>query len=113
MKQAKTMRDYSINYLVYVYGYKDSEEYYRKTNLKYQISKISVPFLSWFTEDDPIVPISSVPFDEYQKNTNTVTIVTEQGGHLGFYSGTLLPKRVLKEPLMNFFNLVEILKENK
>jgi len=113
MQNVKTMREYSINYLVKVQGYKNEEEYYKVSDLKYHVEKISVPFLSWFTEDDPIVPISNVPFDNYQNNSNTVTIVSEHGGHLGLISGTLVPKRIIKEPIMNFFKLVDILRVYK
>jgi len=113
MKNIKTMREYSMKYLVKILNYKDSDEYYSICDLKNHIWKINVPYLSWFTEDDPIVPISSVQFKEYQKNSNTVTIVSEHGGHLGLISGTLVPKRILKQPIMDFFKLVYILREHR
>ena len=52
-----------------------------------------------------------MPFEAFQNNPNTVTIVSEHGGHLGFLSGAFIPKRILKEPLMNFMKLVEILRD--
>lgn len=113
MQNVKTMREYSINYLVDIQGYKNHEEYYESCDLKNHVEKIRVPYLSWFTEDDPIVPISAVPFENYQNNPNTVTIVSEHGGHLGLISGTLIPKRIIKEPIMNFFKLIDILRDYK
>jgi len=113
MSNIKTMKEYSTNYLVKILGCKNVQEFYNNYDLKNHLYKINVPYLSWFTEDDPIIPINTISFQEYQSNPNTVTIVSEHGGHLGLISGTLIPKRILKDPIMSFFKLIYILKDHK
>ena len=113
MKKSNTMQAYSKNYCYKILGYENIEDYYEKGDLRKDIEKISIPFLSWFTEDDPIIPVNIIPFDSFQKNSNTVTIVSEHGGHLGLFSGGFMPKRFISEPIKNFFKLVFILNENK
>jgi len=95
-----------------VLGFKSVEEYYEYSNLNKYLAKIKVPFLSWFTEDDPIVPIKSIPFKILQSNSNCVTVVTENGGHLGFFDGLIMPRRTLNEPIKNFLSTIEVLREN-
>lgn len=113
MKNTNTMEAYSKNYCYKLLGYDSLEAYYEAGDLRNKIDKISIPFLSWFTEDDPIVPVNLVPFNFFQKNSNTVTIVSEHGGHLGLFSGGFMPKRFISEPIKNFFKLIYILNENK
>ncbi len=112
-KKLNKMNVYSEKYVSKILGYDSLEDYYYKGDLRKDINKISIPFLSWFTEDDPIVPVNLIPFDSFQKNSNTVTIVSEHGGHLGLFSGGFIPKRFISEPIKNFFKLIFILNENK
>jgi predicted alpha/beta-fold hydrolase len=112
-KKLNKMNDYSEKYLFKIYNYDTLENYYDKGDLRKDINKINIPFLSWFTEDDPIVPVNLIPFDSFQKNSNTVTVVSEHGGHLGLFSGGFIPKRFISEPIKNFFKLIFILNENK
>jgi predicted alpha/beta-fold hydrolase len=92
---------------------KNIEEYYTLSRLDQYIENIKVPFLSLFAEDDPIVPITSIPFNTLQENPHTVTIVTQHGGHLGFFGGILIPQRIIHQPISSFIKTVEILKDTQ
>jgi predicted alpha/beta-fold hydrolase len=94
-------------------GLNHVSEYYKLAKVEQYVSKIKIPFLSIFTEDDPIIPINSVPFKTLQANPNTVTVVTQNGGHLGFFGGMLFPQRVLDQPIRTFLKTVQILKETE
>ena len=39
------------------------------------------------SEDDPIVPIASLPLDAMEANPRIVTAVTRHGGHMGYTAG--------------------------
>ena len=39
------------------------------------------------SEDDPIVPIASLPLDAMEANPLIVTAVTRHGGHMGYTAG--------------------------
>lgn len=111
IKEANYLSDLDKHYNPCVLGFENNEDYIEYSNSEKYLSKINVPFLSWFTEDDPIVPIRSIPFKTLQANSNTVTIVTENGGHIGFFDGMIMSQRILNEPIKNFLSTVEILKE--
>jgi len=111
-QEAQNLSEIDIHYNTFVLGFKTVEEYYSYSNAEKYLAKIKVPFLSWFTEDDPIIPIKSIPFKILQANSNCVTVVTENGGHLGFFDGLLMPRRTLNEPIRNFLSSIEILREN-
>lgn len=111
-QEAQNLSEIDIHYNVTVLGFKTVDEYYEFSNSEKFLANIKVPFLSWFTEDDPIIPIKSIPFKALQANSNCVTVVTEHGGHLGFFDGLIMPRRTLNEPIRNFLSTIEILREN-
>jgi predicted alpha/beta-fold hydrolase len=88
-------------------------DYYKTSNLDAHLGRISVPYLSMFCEDDPIVPVNCVPFKTLQNNPNTVTVVTQYGGHLGFFGGLIVPQRTIDQPIKSFLKTVEILRETQ
>ena len=45
------------------------------------------PLLVVASEDDPIVPIASLPLDAMEANPRIVTAVTRHGGHMGYTAG--------------------------
>ena len=45
------------------------------------------PLLLVASEDDPIVPIASLPLDAMEANPLIVTAVTRHGGHMGYTAG--------------------------
>lgn len=113
IEQCVLLSDFDRVWTTRVLGFNHVEDYYIYSKLDNYLSNIKVPFLSIFAEDDPIIPISSVPFKTLQSNPNTVTVVTQYGGHLGFFGGTLLPQRVLDQPIRSFLKTVEILKDTE
>jgi predicted alpha/beta-fold hydrolase len=94
-------------------GFKHVSEYYDYSRMDQYVAKIRVPFLSIFAEDDPIIPIDSVPFKALQNNPYTVTVVTQHGGHLGFFGGLLIPQRIIDQPFRSFMKTVEILRDTQ
>lgn len=114
ISQVKTMRECSLHYIMEISGdYASMEEYYAEGDLQVHVPNVRKPFLAWFAEDDPLVDIEKIPFKEFKNNPNCITIVSEHGGHLGMLSGTLSLKGMLKEPIMNFFKLVDVMRNGQ
>jgi predicted alpha/beta-fold hydrolase len=55
-------------YTARVLGFKTIEEYYEDLGIDKFLENIKVPFLSVFTEDDPIIPHHEVPINILKKN---------------------------------------------
>jgi abhydrolase domain-containing protein 1/3 len=113
IKNCKLLSDFDRVYTTKILGMKDVSEYYDYSRLDNYLANIKVPFLSIFSEDDPIIPIDSIPFKALQSNHNTVTVVTQHGGHLGFFGGWLIPERIIEQPFRTFMRTVEILKDTE
>jgi predicted alpha/beta-fold hydrolase len=111
LKDCRVLSDFDLVWTIRMLEFDNISEYYSYSKLDKYLAKIKIPFLSMFTEDDPIIPINSIPFKTLQKNPNTVTVVTQYGGHLGFFGGVVIPQRVIDQPIKTFFKTVEILKD--
>ena len=109
----KLLSEFDKVYTTRVLGLNNVSEYYANSRLENYLGNIKVPFLSIFSEDDPIIPIHSIPFKSLQANPYTVTVVTQHGGHLGFFGGLLIPERIIEQPFRTFMKTVEILKETE
>lgn len=113
VRDCTLLSDFDRIYTTRILGLKSVYEYYDNSKLENYLKNIKVPFLSIFSEDDPIVPIDSIPFKSLQSNTHTVTVVTQHGGHLGFFGGLLIPERIIEQPFRTFMRTVEILKDTE
>lgn len=60
-------------------------DYYEWSSAVKSLAGIRVPFLSINAQDDPIV--AEVPVQEAGKNPFVAMVVTDQGGHLGWFVG--------------------------
>lgn len=110
IKQMEWTEEFDKLWTYRIEGFESHEEYNKECNLENELNSISKPFLSIFTEDDPIIPIAALPLKSYQTNDKLVTLVSRTGGHLGFFSG-LIPSRWIDIPIKTFFKTVEILSE--
>lgn len=97
-------------YTTKVLRYDSVESYYHDSRVHDYLQNINIPFLSVFTKDDPIIPHEAIPFDILQSNNNLTTIISNKGGHMGFFTG-ILPKRWIDVPIKTFFKTVELLHE--
>jgi len=88
-------------------GLESIDQYYDDIKLQDKhFLNIKVPFISIFAEDDPVVPINSVPIETMKKNKNIIVITVTSGGHNAFYSG-FIPRRWLMQPIKSFFEITE------
>lgn len=55
---------------------------------------IKVPVFALSSLDDPVITKHNIPYNEFPRNPNLILAVTRTGGHIGWYTGILRPKRV-------------------
>ena len=93
--------------IVPMYGYRSLDEYYADASPVGRIARITVPFICLNTRDDPFVPWRSIPIMEFERSSNSILLLSEAGGHVGFIEGTI-PKetfylnRLLPQVLQSF-----------
>ncbi|ORX73877.1 AB-hydrolase YheT [Linderina pennispora] len=88
-----------------VFNTKDSWGYYELASSKPYVEHIKIPFLVFASRDDTINPVTGTPFDLFESNPNTALVVTNHGGHIGFYQG-LRPRSWHTDPVAEFFGTV-------
>ena len=73
-------------------GFKTVEELYRWACCYYFMDQIrDIPLLLVNTRDDPIVPwrvVENILNNYSMVNRNAIGVVTQHGGHLGFFEGS-------------------------
>jgi predicted alpha/beta-fold hydrolase len=110
VKEMKYVHEIDEIYTTRILGC-DIEEYYDDSKIDKYLENIKVPFLSVFTEDDPIIPHYDLPISIMKKNDNLITILSKNGGHLGFFSG-LIPKRWIDLPIRSFLKTLDIINDD-
>ena len=68
-----------------VHGFEGAEDYYRQCSSKQFVSSIKVPSLLIHSKEDPLCPVGEMPVKDVKDNPNTDYIITEEGGHVGFW----------------------------
>jgi predicted alpha/beta-fold hydrolase len=85
-----------------LHGFKDVQDYYKKSSSRQFLKKIKTPTLIIHSQDDPFMTSSCIPKKEELSNSIHLE-VTDRGGHIGFITGNIpfcphywLEERVLK-----------------
>lgn len=84
-----------------IHGFKDAEDYYKQCSSRHFIQDIKKPTLLIHSRQDPLCPYHSIPLHKIENNNYTDIIVTNEGGHVGFWSK---PYGWLNRSIVNFFN---------
>ena len=63
------------------------DQYYAMMSSHLDMHQISVPLLSINSEDDPLIPATSVPLNSILQNSNIMQVMVAGGGHIEYYSG--------------------------
>ena len=61
--------------------------YHREATSAARVGQVRTRLLVVASEDDPIVPLASLPLAEMEANPSIVTAVTRHGGHMGYTAG--------------------------
>jgi len=84
LKLVKTVYDFDEHFTGPIHGFKDAVDYYTQCSSAQFIENIKIPGLIINAKDDPIVPVSTMPFKQVKANKNMSLIPTQFGGHVGF-----------------------------
>lgn len=89
-----------------IHGFDDAENYYRQCSSAQFIASIQTPTLLIHSQGDPLCPVAEMPLDQVKKNPTIDYILTNNGGHVGFWS---LNKNWLNKVILNYLqhNLIE------
>jgi predicted alpha/beta-fold hydrolase len=95
-----TFRQFDDLFTAPVHGFKDAEDYWRKSSSRPWLKTIKLPTLVINARNDPFLPESALPSTEEVSDSVTLDF-PPRGGHVGFVSGTFpgnigwLPQRTI------------------
>lgn len=69
-----------------VHGFDGAEDYYEQCSARRFVQHIQTPILLIHSREDPICPVQAMPVAKIFDNSFTDYIITEKGGHVGFWS---------------------------
>ena len=69
-----------------IHGFESAEHYYEQCSARRFVEDINIDTLLIHSKKDPLCPIQAMPLAKINQNPYTDYIVTEEGGHVGFWS---------------------------
>lgn len=69
-----------------IHGFKDADDYYEQCSGRRFVEHIKTDTLLIHSRQDPLCPIEAMPIAKINQNKFTDYIITEEGGHVGFWS---------------------------
>ncbi|MGJ4747111.1 YheT family hydrolase [Leptospira sp. SA-E8] len=106
-KKIRTFFDFDDMITAPSFGYPSAMEYYKKNSCIGYIQSITHPGILIHAEDDPVVPLFEWNSINWNKLPNLKTILTKQGGHVGFVTDSkpdLPDGRWLTKILLDYFD---------
>ncbi len=87
----RTVRQFDERFTAPHGGFHDASDYYARTSALPVIPRIRVPTLVLHALDDPFIPSEPFRAPEVAANPSVLLVLTERGGHVGFYAGAAPP----------------------
>ena len=84
---SSTIRDFDDAATAKLHGFAGAEDYYRKSSSSRFIQSVRIPTLLLHSRDDPFLPVAALPLSAIEANPFLTLVLTEGGGHVGFFEG--------------------------
>ena len=82
-----TRREFDDAATAKLHGFVGAEDYYLKSSSNRFLQSIRVPTLLVHSRDDPFLPAAALPLPAIEANPFLTLVLTEGGGHVGFFEG--------------------------
>jgi predicted alpha/beta-fold hydrolase len=82
-----TLQEFDDAATAKLHGFADAEDYYRKSSSNGFVHSVRVPTLLLHSRDDPFLPLAALPLSEIEANPFLTGVLTDRGGHVGFFEG--------------------------
>ncbi len=103
VKKLKTIRCFDEIYTAKIHDFGSAKKYYKKSSAKQYLKYIQTPTLIIHSLDDPFMTEKILP-NQDEISDKVKLEVSQNGGHVGFISGSFLkPKYWLEGRIINFF----------
>lgn len=105
VKEAHTFQIFDREVTARLNGFKDENDYWIRSSSVYYLKLIKVPVLLVHAANDPFLPVKNLPLEIIKQSPNLKLLLTSDGGHLGFISGSIpfRPNDWLERVILEYF----------
>lgn len=82
--RATSLRELEAATICPMNGFADPEDYYAFATA--DLARLEVPVLALHSKDDPVIGVAELPLRALAAHPRMTLVLTERGGHLGYYS---------------------------
>jgi uncharacterized protein len=83
-RTVRTFQEFDDHYTAPIHGFRDAEDYWRRSSARQYLDRITVPTLLLNAQNDPFLTPECFPFVEAEQNSCLFFEAPESSGHLGF-----------------------------
>ncbi len=87
LARVRSLREFDDAFTAPVHGFRDAEDYYRRSSSARFLPEIRVPTLLLQARDDPFLSEEGLPEERMRRNPWLLPVLVERGGHVGFVEG--------------------------
>ena len=87
-QRSRTFREFDDAATAPLHGFRDAEDYYRRSSSIGFLERITTPTLALNAEDDPFLPPDVLPLAKEVASSAVDFRTTPEGGHVGFIGGS-------------------------
>ena len=95
--RAQSFREFDDAITAPLHGFAHADDYYERSSSAQFLPSISIPTLLLHAQDDPFLPVASIPYAHINRNPRLHAIITRHGGHVGFIHGAPFKPRFWAE----------------
>lgn len=88
LASVRSLREFDDAFTAPVHGFRDAEDYYRRSSSARFLPEIRVPTLLLQSRDDPFLPKGCLPEEQMRRNPWLLPVLVDRGGHVGFVEGS-------------------------
>lgn len=89
VKKAATFKEYDGEVTAPIHGFKDAHDYWYQSSSERYLDQIKTPTLLIHAKNDPFLSEKDLPLDKIAASPFLTLILTKDGGHVGFVTGSV------------------------
>ncbi|EJW05273.1 hypothetical protein EDEG_04089, partial [Edhazardia aedis USNM 41457] len=105
IKKCKSIEDVDRCVTSKIFKLPDLYTHYYENSCGAKLQYVQKPLLIVNSSDDPVIPLATIPFEKFRRNSNLILALTTKGGHLGFLSHNI-EKNYIDELAVEYFNCI-------
>lgn len=105
VKNADTFQIFDREVTARLNGFQDENDYWKQSSSLHFLERIKTPVLLIHAANDPFLPVKNLPLEIIKQSPNLKLLLTSDGGHLGFISGSIpfRPNDWLERVILEYF----------